>query len=190
MKASEWKAFLATWTSELATRETGNRNERRTLDPVHGLARPGATDDQIRAAEARLGAILPPSYREFLKASNGLLQPFSYVAACGGDLLQVEEIDWFAVRNSDWIAAYEGVDDAPGKTGADRFVEELSGTLEISHDGDGAVYLLNPRVTAPSGDWEAWFFATWSPEVERFRSFAEMMRMRYRQFSEGITNGF
>src|ERR687890_250192 len=103
MNASDWKAFLATWTSELTTRETGNRNERRTLDAVHGLGRPGATAEQIREAEARLGATLPPSYREFLKASNGLLQPYSYVAACGGDLRPVEDIDWFAVGNSDWI---------------------------------------------------------------------------------------
>ena len=78
MKASEWKDFLATWTREMAARKTRNPNERRELNAVHGLGFAGATEDQIRAAEARLGVSLPPSYLEFLRATNGLLQPFSY----------------------------------------------------------------------------------------------------------------
>jgi hypothetical protein len=190
MKASEWKDFLATWTREIAARKTRNPNERRSLDAVHGLGFGGATDEQIRAAEARLGVSLPPSYLEFLRATNGLLQPFSYVAACGGDFWPIADIDWFAVRNTEWIDAYEGVDDASGKVGPERFVEELRGTLELSHGGDSAVYLLNPRVTGADGEWETWFFATWSPDVERFRSFEQMMRTRYGQFAAGASEGF
>jgi hypothetical protein len=83
-----------------------------------------------------------------------------------------------------------GVDDAAGKVGPERFVDELRGTLELSHGGDSAVYLLNPRVTGADGEWETWFFATWSPDVERFRSFEQMMRTRYGQFSAGASDGF
>ena len=190
MKASEWKDFLATWTREMVARKTRNPNERRVPNAEHGLGFAGATEDQIRAAEARLGASLPPSYVEFLRASNGLLQPFSYVAACGGDFWPAADLDWFAVRNGEWIDAYEGVDDAAGKVGPERFVDELRGTLELSHGGDSAVYLLNPRVTGADGEWETWFFATWSPDVERFRSFEQMMRTRYGQFSAGASEGF
>ena len=190
MKASEWKDFLATWTREIAARKTRNPNERRELNAEHGLGFVGATEDQVRAAEARLGVSLPPSYLEFLRATNGLLQPFTYVAACGGDFWPAADLDWFAVRNGEWIDAYEGVDDASEKVGPERFVDELRGTLELSHGGDSAVYLLNPRVTGADGEWETWFFATWSPEVERFRSFEQMMRTRYGQFSAGASDGF
>ena len=43
------------------------------------LGYPGATDDEIARAEARLGAPLPPSYRAFLRVSNGWrhVPPFS-----------------------------------------------------------------------------------------------------------------
>jgi hypothetical protein len=78
---------------------------------VHGLGLPGATDAQVAAAESRLGVNLPPSYSEFLKATNGLLQPYSYVASYGGDFWPVAEIDWFPMRNSEWIEAYAGVDE-------------------------------------------------------------------------------
>jgi hypothetical protein len=190
MKASEWKTFLATWTRELMARETRNPNERRLLDPLHGLGFAGATADEIRAAEAKLGMTLPPSYSEFLKATNGLLQPYSYVAACAGDFWPAADVDWFATRNTEWIEAYDGVDEAAGRVDGDRFVDELRGTLELSHGGDAAVYLLNPRVRGADGEWEAWFFATWSPEVERFRSFSQMMRTRYQVFAAGVSDGF
>jgi hypothetical protein len=190
MKASEWKTFLATWTREVAARKTRNPNEPRIVHPVNGLGFPGATDEEIQATEARLGITLPPSYSEFLKATNGLQQPYTYVAACGGDFWAAVDVDWFAVRNAEWIDSYEGIADAAGRTGGERFVNELRGTLEVSHGGDAAVYLLNPRVTGADGEWEAWFFATWSPEVERFRSFEQMMRTRYWQFGEGVSGGF
>src|SRR5947209_5619388 len=136
MKASEWTTFLAAWTREIAARRTKNPNEQRPVDPTHGLGVLGASDDQLVAAEARLGVKLPPSYSEFLKATNGLRQPFSYVAACGGDFWPAADLDWFATRNAEWIDAYEGVDDMAGTTYPLRFVDELRGTLELSHGGD------------------------------------------------------
>jgi hypothetical protein len=188
--AAEWKTFLATWTREIAALETNNPNTRRPIDPMSGLGFPGATDAQIDAAEARLGVKLPPSYSEFLKATNGLLQAYSYVASYGGDFWPVTEIDWFRVRNSEWIEAYAGVDEALAETGGGSFTDELRATLEISHDGDSAVYLLNPRVVGADGEWEAWVFATWSPEVDRFPSFAAMMQSHYREFRERGGFGF
>jgi hypothetical protein len=55
---------------------------------------------------------------------------------------------------------------------------------------DAAVYLLNPRVTTSSGEWEAWCLASWSPEAERFPSFEAMMRARFQNFRDGIIDGF
>jgi hypothetical protein len=190
MDATGWNTFLATWTREIEAQKTTNQNTRRTVDPVHGLGFPGATAEQIADAEARLGVSLPPSYSEFLKATNGLLQPYSYVASCGGDFWPVADIDWFSARNAEWIDAYAGVDEALEEMGTADLADELRGTLETSHDGDAAVYLLNPGVIGADGEWEAWFFANWSPGVERFPSFAAMMQSRYREFCEHAGFGF
>jgi hypothetical protein len=81
-------------------------------------------------------------------------------------------------------------EEALSAAGAAGFVGELSGALELSHDGDAAVYLLNPRVLTANGEREAWFLATWSPEVERFPSFQAMMQSRYRAFHEHAGFGF
>lgn len=190
MRADEWKAFLATWTREIAARDTKNPNTPRAIDPVYGLGFPGATDQDIAAAESRLGTKLPPSYSEFLRATNGLLQPYNYVASYGGDFWPASGIDWFAARNSEWIDAYEGVDEGMIPPGVPSFADQLRRTLELSHDGDSAVYLLNPGVVGTDGEWEAWFFATWSPEVEKFPSFAALMHSRYQEFRERGGFGF
>lgn len=52
----------------------------------------------------------------------------------------------------------------------------------ISAVGDSAVYLLNPEVRTPSGEWEAWFFANWNPGACRYRSFWEMMQRECQSF--------
>jgi hypothetical protein len=190
MNADEWKAFLANWTREIAARDNTNPNTARAIDPVYGLGFAGANDEQLAATEARLAMKLPPSYSEFLRATNGLLQPYSYVAACGGDFWPAADIDWFRVHNPEWIEAYAVAGELLSPAGAKTFVGELRGTLELSHDGDAAVYLLNPRVLTANGEWEAWFFASWSPEVERFPSFEAMMQSRYRAFHERAGFGF
>jgi cell wall assembly regulator SMI1 len=59
------------------------------------LGFPGATEARLAAAESRLGVSLPPSYRAFLRVSNGwrVASPFVYrVWGC-------EEIEWLRVRN-------------------------------------------------------------------------------------------
>ena len=56
----------------------------------------GASEAQILAAENRLGARFPPSYRAFLTVSNGW---GAMGAGCPGKLWSTVEIEWLAVRN-------------------------------------------------------------------------------------------
>jgi hypothetical protein len=149
----------------------------------------GAKNEQIASAERRLGATLPPSYREFLKITNGWrrISPFIY------KLWSVQEIDWFRTRHQqDWIepwtlgsrtfGAVETVPDNKyfiyGKEQDPAWIREeyLSTALEISDVGDSAIYLLNPRVVTPDGEWEAWFFASWLPGANRYPSFWDLMQ--------------
>jgi cell wall assembly regulator SMI1 len=150
-----------------------------TVTPDHKIAagwlgESGATEAEIALAEQRIGVRLPPSYRTFLTESNGFydIGPFIY------RLYSAAEIDWFRVRNQDWIDAYQiGDDISPEEHLANpkdcvRFrTAYLSSCLQISEEGDSAVVLLNPEVVNDEGEWEAWFFANWNPGATRYPSF-------------------
>ncbi len=183
------------------------------------LGYPGATEAQIVRAETRLGMALPPSYRNFLKVTNGWRQttPFIY------HLWSTEEIEWFAVQHQAWINCFRERfvrqwrrepssngfrRDASNGTGQHRRTEQssvpdakyfiygeaqdcmalrvgyLQTALEISPKGDSAIYLLNPQVITPEGEWEAWFFGDCLPGADRYRSFLEMMQAEYENFLE------
>jgi hypothetical protein len=205
MSNFNWDSFLRRWSQEALT---ALGQDQSTLPPeaiASGwLGYPGATDEQIAAAEARLGISLPPSYRNFLQVSNGWPQttPFIY------RIWSVEEIDWFPARHQDWIDAFlerhgnEPIDpynaSAPAPSVPDRQyfvygaeqdcsqirVEYLHRALEISEKGDSAIYLLNPEIITKEGEWEAWFFCDWLPGADRYPSFQTMMQAEYENFLE------
>jgi hypothetical protein len=195
MNTDEWKAFILEWSERIAQQDLDNYyGEERNFDPVHGYGTTGA----IAATESRLGIALPPSYKEFLKASNGLKQPLEQLVTTGGDFWPAEEIDWFRVRNKEWIDAwidgensyYRG-EPAPETPDEQYFVygseqnpcdlrsRYMQNALEISHDGDAGIYLLISDVINEDGEWEAWHLASWLPGAGRFRSFEEMMKEHY-----------
>jgi len=62
--------------------------------------------------------------------------------------------------------------------------QHLRSTLKIADSvgGDTMIYLLNPRVVAEDGEWEAWTHAAWIPGAERYPSFAVMMRREFETF--------
>jgi hypothetical protein len=132
----------------------------------------------------RLGMRLPPSYRAFLKTSNGWRFPSISIF----DLLPAGKLAWFRQKNQDWIDAYVGPSaDLPPISDKEYFVygakqdcvkfrtAYLQTALQISAESDGAVVLLNPKVVTSDGEWETWFFANWLPGAVRYRSFAEWL---------------
>ena len=101
MTITDWRPFLETWSRELI--EAGAYSDLPPEVVESGwLGFPGATDEQLRLAEARLGIGLPPSYREFLTVSNGWRLTGNFIWR----IWSTEEIDWFRVRNAEWIDAY------------------------------------------------------------------------------------
>lgn len=159
------------------------------VDTLDGDHTPGdwlgfapANAAEIAAAENRLGVRFPPSYRAFLAVSNGWRTTGPFIDR----LWSSTEVDWFSVRNQDWIDIWTEdpmpVSDEEYATYGDRQdagairTEYLPTMLEVSDVGDAAVILLNPQVVTPEGEWEAWFFASWIPGAYRFRSFWELMQ--------------
>ena len=157
----------------------------------------GAREEDILALESRLSMRLPPSYRGFLRASDGWRNPGPSVQ----ELWPSRLVSWFAGRNQDWIDAYtEPYAQVPPLSDEEYFVYEekqdsvtfraeyLQTALQISGEGDSAAYLLNPLVVTPYGEWEAWFFANWLPGATRYRSFLDMMRAERENFLRSLAD--
>ncbi len=155
------------------------------------LGRKAAAEEQIRSTEKRLRRKLPPSYKNFLEASNG----WRYLGTVIRNLLPVERIEWFSVNHQDWIDAYvQPMEEDLGSIeswkqpsvpyekyykyglgqGTCR-VEYLPSTLKISRIESSAVVLLNPKVINQYGEWEIWKLSNWPSGAIRYRSFAEYM---------------
>jgi hypothetical protein len=145
--------------------------------------RPSASEADIAAAERRLGRILPPSFRAFLRTSNG------YTLASDA-FLEVElPIEIFAV--ADVVRLAESEPDLVEVWANDSYVDEeehrrygveqpegfygpyLREALQISTADETGVWLLNPAVQTPDGEWEAW--ELYHTGAHRYRSFAEHM---------------
>jgi hypothetical protein len=126
------------------------------------LGYPGATEAQLVAGEQRLGQPLPPSYWEFLHVTNGWR---SIVPGC---FLPIEQVDRFAAKDPAALQKVLGETPAnplqrtPGEAGEwqdalQRRQAHLHAAVQISEREDtGLVYLLNPAVVTPEGEWEAW----------------------------------
>ncbi|MDJ0704625.1 MAG: SMI1/KNR4 family protein [Leptolyngbyaceae cyanobacterium MO_188.B28] len=211
MSTFDWESFLRRWSQELI-RAMGDEQADLPPEALESgwLGYPGATEEQINQAEAHLGMILPPSYRAFLKVTNGWRQTTPLIDR----LWSTEEIEWFASRHQDWIDAfleqnqerYSPVSEnhldanthltAPSVSDEEYLVygeeqdcsklrvEYLQAALEISDVGESAIYLLNPQVVADDGEWEAWFFGDWLPGADRYPSFRAMMQAEYENFLE------
>ena len=191
MDRAHWEPLLRQWSREvLASAEYVGLLPQEAVDSGW-LGYPGATEAEIQQLEARLGTPLPRSYREFLKVTNGWLVTSPFIDR----VWSTDEVAWFAERNQHWIDAYrsspELAEPVPDSEyfvyGEDQDpvlfrVEYLQTALEISAEGDSAIYLLNPKVVTPDGEWEAWFFANWLPGAKRYRSFWEMMQAEHATF--------
>ena len=204
MSHFDWERFLKRWSQDII--ESIDR-EREKLSPTvirsGWLGYAGATEAQIAQAEARLGRRLPPSYRAFLKVTNGWRQTTPFI----NRLWSVKGLEWLSVRHQAWIDAYlerasltaEAANSGsltPSIPDSEYFVygndqdcskirvEYLQTALEISQQGESAIYLLNPQVVTADGEWEAWFLGDWLPGADRYASFQAMMEAEYENFLE------
>ena len=174
----DWVAFLRAWSGELIANEDIAQNLPPEVKASEWLGFPGASDEQIDRAQMRLGKPLPPSYRAFLRASNGWRATGFFIDR----LWSTDDIEWFRVRHPEWIADWQrGASQYPPRT-PDEAIRDLDSdghylrsVLEISEVGDSAIYLLNPQIVAADGEWQAWFFSSWNAGAMRHRSFEELM---------------
>lgn len=184
----DWHSFLPHWSATVLRSAELAVSLPQEVVTSKWLGYSGATEDEILQAEARLGVSLPPSYRTFLTVSNG----WRSVGGFLHNLWPCEKVEWFSKQHQPWIDVYvKGSADLPPVTDEEYFVygedqieglfrpEYLQTALEISNRENDGIFLLNPHIVTPEGEWEAWFFANWLRGAERYRPFQQMMQVEY-----------
>ncbi|MEU1467765.1 SMI1/KNR4 family protein [Streptomyces sp. NPDC005761] len=190
-----WRDLLQRWSDEWPD-PVLHEQERSEPFPAEvraarWLGGPGATPDELTGLEQRLGCVLPPSYREFLLTSDGWLDTTSEIAGLlpAGEVGRVGDVDpeliegWGDDRGRDGVPDEEYFVYGEEQDCCALRTVYLSDMLKVSRTPDaGDVYLLNPRVVTPEGEWEAWYLAHWLPGAVRYRSFWDLMNDEYRSF--------
>lgn len=197
---AKWRALLQEL-SDLAIADEQVR-EWLTEEQIESrwLGETPATEEQIVEAERRLGVRLPPSYRAFLKVSNGWNHPSHFVVRLAG----TEEIQYTRDGQPEIVRGFGPGSDARlaaqadmmmkyvsenlgiglphdmfgrGPAEDDWFKNHLPGSLLINvpHLNDDASYLMLNPATIRDGEMEAWSFATWQAETESHPSFWHLM---------------
>jgi hypothetical protein len=187
----EWKPFLKQYSAAVIANPPEYIELPEGAAAAGWLGNPPASEEQIAAAEARLGVTFPPAYRSFLAVSNGWRETGNFISA----IFAVEQVEWLRDNDHHEIDAWTMVSDGgpmPDEPWRDQggYIEAevrdfapMQNALLISDWGvDGEYMLLIPDKKDDEGEWEAWFFAHWIPGASRYPSFWDLMQSEYRSF--------
>lgn len=177
-----WKPFLEVFSEAIVAKEDSSE-VKQMMETTGWLGYPAASEYEIAAAEERLGRRLPPSFREFLKVSNGwpILE-----GSVTMRLRPVSELAWFREEEAEYVQIWtEDTTDDISDTeyavyGAAQDCvmmrrEYLHHVLQISDIEDSDVILLNPLTQTMDGEWEAWRFGSKLPGAYRYTTFRELI---------------
>jgi len=184
---AEWEDLLVEFSQQFLSNDLKHGPfEPTELHETGYLGRPGASEDEVREAELRLGHALPPSYCAFMKASNGW---HDMGASFPGEMWPVAEIKTFAeaVRGSldDYkeclqyeIEDYlEELKERTGRAISARQI--LSNSIQITDWGDACVLMLSPDIIAEDGEWLCLEYASWNPGFDIFANFGAWFKGRF-----------
>jgi len=176
----DWQPFLKRWSEEWIVAHRPERDWPLDDDVIRDgwLGFTPASEDEIAAAEARLGRPLPPSLRGFLLVTNGWRDAGNFIYHLAG----TEDLDWIRdTKDANWADAYawayeDDRDNEPREN-------VIARSLRISLAGDAAVLFLDPYDVDEHGEWAGYWLSSWSGQgPERHGSFAELMCRLYASF--------
>ncbi|GAB2583908.1 SMI1/KNR4 family protein [Streptomyces capparidis] len=177
----DWRPFLHRWSAEWA--DSLPAGEARDADDeaarqARWLGLPPASEERIAAMEERLGRRMPPSYREFLKVSDGWRHAGGFVWLLAG------------TEAARWHENESGLADILGEYLDDDATPEERDEVEIWHRGlqldvesDATHVLMDPEDVDEHGEWAVYTWASWrAAPPERHPNFLEFMREMHREF--------
>ncbi|MFH9863641.1 SMI1/KNR4 family protein [Streptomyces sp. NPDC017202] len=179
--AFDWRSFLLNWSGEWAdslpdgeTRSEGDEDARR----ARWLGFPPASEERIAAAEERLGRRMPPSYREFLKVSDGWRHAGGFVWLLAG----TEDARWHD-NESGLADAFEEYLDEDAGPEERREADIWRRGLQLDVESDITHVLMDPEDVDENGEWAVYTWASWrAAPPERHADFLAFMRDMYREF--------
>ncbi|GHA03824.1 SMI1/KNR4 family protein [Streptomyces echinoruber] len=179
--AFDWRSFLLRWSGEWAdslpdseTRSEDDEAARR----ARWLGFPPASEERIAAMEERLGRRMPPSYREFLKVSDGWRHAGGFVWLLAG----TEDARWHDNESglADIFEEYLDEDAGPEER---READVWRRGLQLDVESDITHVLMDPGDVDEDGEWAVYTWASWrAAPPERHANFLEFMRDMYREF--------
>lgn len=178
---AEWREYLRGYSAEflnsdfLRTAEADGRAQW-LVSPAQReagwLGYEPASEQAVAETEDRLGIRLPPSYRNFLLASNGWSTIRYWYSSI--DLLGADKIGWFPDLESKLLDSWSDW------SGFDEELAVIRRSLLISNDdgGSGGHWMLHADSIAGNGEWTAY---EWWPgeggDLEPHDDFAAMVTM-------------
>lgn len=179
--AFDWHSFLLKWSGEWAdslsdgeTRGEDDEAARR----ARWLGFPPASEERIAAMEERLGRRMPPSYREFLKVSDGWRHAGGFVWLLAG----TKDAHWHNNESglADMFEEYLDEDAEPEER---READLWHRGLQLDVESDITHVLMDPEDVDEDGEWAVYTWSSWRAEPpERQANFLEFMRDMYREF--------
>ncbi|WP_030864880.1 SMI1/KNR4 family protein [Streptomyces sp. NRRL S-37] len=177
----DWRPFLLEWSGEWAdslpdgeARDDADEAARR----ARWLGFPPASEERIAALEKRLGRRMPPSYREFLKVSDGWRHAGGFVSLLAG----TADARWHD-DESGLAAMFEGDLDEDAGPEERLEVDIWRRGLQLDVESDVTYVLLDPEDVDEDGEWAVYTWASWrAAPPERHASFLAFMRDMHREF--------
>ncbi|MEV8453755.1 SMI1/KNR4 family protein [Streptomyces sp. NPDC052095] len=177
----DWRPFLLRWSEEWADSLPGD--EVRSADDEAArrdrwLGFPPASEERIVAVEKRLGRRLPPSYREFLKVSDGWRYAGGFVWLLAG----TAEVHWHDDESGLADIFEENLDEDAGPEEWQEATVWRRG-LQIDVEADAMYVVLDPEDVDENGEWAVYSWASWwAAPARRYAGFAAFMREMHREF--------
>jgi hypothetical protein len=122
----------------------------------------GATEDELRGAEERLGTSLPPSLRTFLACSNGWRNHDALFGLCSAG-----ELRWTNDAAHDLVDLW---------CSFEEIIELIAHCLVVLDSGDGRYGLVDAARPTGDGEWTAYAWAAGDGLTPRpFRNFSALV---------------
>ncbi|MEU1031661.1 SMI1/KNR4 family protein [Streptomyces mirabilis] len=178
--AFDWRSFLLKWSGEWADSlpdgETRGEDDE-TARQARWLGFPPASTERIAAMEERLGRRMPPSYREFLKVSDGWRHAGGFVWLLAG----TEDAHWHNNESglADMFEEYLDEDAGPEER---READIWRRGLQLDVESDITHVLMDPEDADEDGEWAVYTWASWrAAPPDRHTNFLEFMLDMYRE---------
>ena len=138
------------------------------------LGYPPCKEDEILAAEKRLGVTLPSSLRQFYSLTNGWRNINSFVDS----ILPIEKIDFLPkvdpeltqVVNSSAqfakdYAKMTGIEVKEDPEYINEQITRVVRSIVLSTEGDATTTLIDPQSDVGGGEWDVGSWASWNPAM-------------------------